>query len=184
MISNSEKEPFSVAVIKALKNKGFISSGIMLPIWVGACKIKDNYANDVDCKYLKEVFRYLLSELSESDNCLYFKKCEASGNFVLETDVRPLWSYKLHIYFKGKPVLYCKDSDEDSIIDDPDEAINYLIDKYISVLGKYCNFIGHAEYPHMRQLDIKEYLKPEYISQQNEIDIIETVLVNGHYGNK
>lgn len=168
------KCPFSVRLIEELRSKAFISSGIMLPLLVGAYKIRDNYVAPINIAYLKEVFTNMLSELSEANMCLYFKECEASHNFVLEIAERPLRSYKLHIYYNGKPVIYCKDSEDEKTITDLNESVNYLIDKYVSVLGKYCNYIdslGLPNYSHMKELGncVAENLISEY-------DVIMSVL--------
>lgn len=175
------KTPFAVILIKELSNNGFISSGIMLPLLVGAYALRDKHVESIDIKYLKYVFTDLMSELYETDRCLYFKECEASNNFVLSIAERPLKSYKLHIYYNGKPVIYCKDSDVDITIDNIDDAVNYFIDKYVSVMGKYCNFIDSEVspcYPHMRPLDITGYLSAEYKLQKSELDIIQSILNN------
>lgn len=178
MNTNSNYLPFSIRLIHALKQQGFISSGIMLPLLVGAYAIKDNRSMPIDYSYLKEVFMNLISELYEADTCLYLKECEASHNFVLEIGERPLRHYRLHLHHKGKPVIYSKDAETASILDNPTEVVQYLIDKYIAVSGKYCNFISDTEYPHMREIDMTKYSNHISSRQLSEFNVIVNLLNN------
>lgn len=175
------KMPFAIRLVEALKSRNFITSGIMLPLLVGAYKIKDNREEPVDYNYLKNVFSNLIEELYETKRHMYIKECEASHNFVLEVSERPLGSYKLHICCNGTPVIYCKDSNTECMNIDLEEAVNYLIDKYISVLGKYCNYNDMSEYPHMHAIDIKEFTRHRN-DAISERDVIIDILKNSAYG--
>lgn len=172
--------PFSIQLIEALKKEGFISSAIMLPLMVGAYKVKDEHATLVDYRYLRRVFSNLMAELCSSDKYLHLRECESSHNFVFEVCDISNKKHNLKVFFNEKIVLYCDDvKSEVSEIRDNDIAVDYLVDKYIAVLGKYCNFSdkdAQPKYPHMRELDMNPYLGPEIKYQKSELDIIKAIL--------
>ncbi len=177
--NSNPSKPFSITLIEELKKKEFISSGIMPPLLVGAYKIKYNRTQPIDVDYVKETFNKVMSELCMADRYLYLRECESSHNFVFEVCDITKKPYNIKIIHNGKVVIYCQDTTSGPAdISDNSTAVNYLLDKYIAVLGKYCNFSdneGLPRYPHLRELDIKEYLSDQEKAQECELDVIQSI---------
>lgn len=176
----SQSKPFPIVLIEELRRKGFISSAIMLPLLIGAYIIKDNRTRPIDVGYVKKTFDKVMSELCIADRYLYLRECESSHNFVLEVCDITKKTYNFRIVHNGKVVIYCHDTIYTGTdIYDNNIAVNYLLDKYIAVLGKYCNFSdkeGLPVYAHLRELDIKQCLSNQDKKQECELDVIKSIL--------
>lgn len=170
---------FTVSLIESLKEKGFVSSAVMLPLLVGAYQIKDGRSEPIDYNYLKITFKKILDELYYSNHCLFLRECESSHNFVLEVCTNTQREHNLKISVNNKVVIYCMDPlYNGNDIEENSQAVNFLIDKYIAVIGKYCNFSDKEStptYPHMRELCINKYI-PEV--QLSEFDVIKALVDN------
>ncbi len=178
--NSNPSKPFSITLIEELKKKRFISSAIMLPLLVGAYKIKDNRTQPIDVDYVKGTFNKVMAELCEADRYLYLRECESSHNFVFEVCDITKKPYNFKISHNGKVVIYCQDTASvPADVSDNNIAVNYLLDKYIAVLGKYCNFTDKEALPryhHLRELDIKQYLSDQEKKQECELDVILSIL--------
>lgn len=134
--------PFIIRLIDELKKHEFISSGIMLPLVIGAYKVKENFQGDNYLEFIEHVYNDIIESLYTSGRHLYFRECEASRNFVLEpVDKRPE-QYNITICYRGNAVIYCNDA----ILGEKREieATNlrtYFLNKLLKQTVKYCNFI-------------------------------------------
>lgn len=161
------KSPFVIQLIEELKKHECISSGIMLPLLIGAYKVKENYQEENYLKFFKHIYNDVVESLYESEQHLYFRECESSHNFVLEPVNNKPQKSNITISHKGKAVIYCKDATLGNVNDvDAKDMQSYFLNKFIKQAVRYCNFI---EIPlgHMREL--KEH-------SCGELDVIKSIL--------
>lgn len=101
--------PFIIRLIDELKKHEFISSGIMLPLVIGAYKVKEKFQGDNYLEFIEHVYNDIIESLYASGRYLYFRECEASRNFVLKPVNKKPKQCNITICYKGNAVIYCND---------------------------------------------------------------------------
>ncbi len=142
VLQGETNEPFVIQLIKELKKKEFISSAIMLPLLLGAYKMKENFNGEDYLEFFDHVYNDLIESLYKGSRYLYFRKCEASDNFVFEpVDSKPQ-KCNATITYEDQPVIYCKDEilGSDCKIDAYYMRI-YFLNKLIKQTVRYCDFV-------------------------------------------
>lgn len=140
--SKKVKSPFVIQLIEELKKHEFISSGIMLPLLIGAYKIKENYQGEDYSGFFKHIYNDVIESLYESEQHLHCRECESSQNFVFEPANKKPQKCNAVIVHKGVPVIYCSDPllGNNSTMEANDMLI-YFLNKLLAQTVKYCNFI-------------------------------------------
>lgn len=165
--------PFIVRLFNDLKKREFISSGIMLPLVIGAYKVKENFQGNNYLKFIEHVYNDIIESLYASGQYLYFRECEASRNFVLEPVNKKPHKCNAVIVHKGVPIIYCSDPFlENNLIMEANDRLGYFLNKLLAQTVKYCNFIDTlAEIkdftPGMHELNELE---------NRELDVIKSIL--------
>lgn len=136
------KVPFVIQLIEELKKQEFISTGIMLPLLIGAYKVKENYQGDDYLEFFKHIYNDVIKSLYESEQHLYFRECEASRNFVLEIANKKPQKCNAVIIHKGAPIIYCSDPLlENNSTMKANDMLVYFLNKLLGQTIKYCNYI-------------------------------------------
>lgn len=173
LIENSPRlsehtNPFVIELISRLIDKEFVSEAIMLPLLVGAYKIKNDYHGESNIDFLKDVYHEVLESLYTADKYLYLKTCESSNNFVLKTCETKPSEANTTITYRDKAVIYCEKSIFDRVEIDYKEAEIYFLNKFIETSIKYCNFKSEDGYDRMVAL--------QHDDKFSEIDVIKSLI--------
>lgn len=172
-------DPFIIRLIDGLKEKEFISQGIMLPLVIGAYKVKENFQGDDYLEFIEHAYNDIIESLYTSGRYLYFRECEASHNFVVEPVKNKPTRCNATICHKGKDVIYCCD---DAIPGDGKEmeakdkdSRTYFLNKLLEQTVRYCNFVSTIA-------DIKDFtpgmheIEKEDEEKFSELDVIGEIL--------
>lgn len=165
------RNTFVIELINRLIDDEFIYEAVMLPLLVGAYKIKKDYHGESNIDFLKEVYCEVLESLYTTDKHLYFKQCESSKNFVLKTCRTKPRKTNTTITYRGKAVIYCEESVFDKEEMDYEDAEIYFLNKFIGVTIKYCNFKSEDGNDRMVELQHKD-------DELSEIDVIKSLISN------
>lgn len=174
--SSKNKHPFVIQLIDELKKHEFISSGIMLPLLIGAYKVKEDYDGRDHLEFTKHVYWDVIESLYMSGQHLFFRECEASHNFIIEPVNEKPKKCNTTILYKETAVIYC---DDESLGDggkkDANEMQTYFLNKLLKQTVKYCNFIDTIN-------DVKDFKAGmhelnENKSSESELDIIKSILI-------
>lgn len=140
--SLKNKLPFVIQLIDELKKHEFISSGIMLPLLIGAYKVKEDYDGRDHLEFTKHVYWDVIESLYMCGQHLFFRECEASHNFIIEpVNERPK-KCNATILYKETAVIYCDDATlGDGCKKDANEMQSYFLNKLLKQTVKYCNYI-------------------------------------------
>lgn len=140
--SSKDKVPFVIQLIDELKRQEFISSGIMLPLLIGAYKIKEDYEGEDYLEFTKYVYSDVIESLCISEQRLFFRACEASHNFIIEPVSTKPQQCNAVIVHRGVPIIYCNDPLlENDSIKDANDMLEYFLNKLLAQTVKYCNYI-------------------------------------------
>ena len=171
--SSKNKVPFVIQLIDELKRQEFISSGIMLPLLIGAYKIKEDYQGDDYLHFAQRVYDDVIKSLHKHGRYLYFSECGASHNFVIEPVTEKPKKCNATILYKETPVIYCDDATlGDGCKKDANDMQTYFLNKLLKQTVKYCNFIDTIN-------DIKDFTAGMHELNKNkysELDIIKLIL--------
>ncbi len=167
-------EPFVIQLINELKKQEFISSGIMLPLLLGAYKARMNFTGENYQEFFDRVYNDLIESLYKGGRCLYFQECVASHDFVFEPVNGKPQECNATITYNDRPIIYCNDmifGCECKIIDAYYMRI-YFLNKLLKQIVKYCNFIDTIA-------DISDFTSGMHELRKNgssELDIIDSIL--------
>ncbi len=136
------KLPFVIQLIEELKKHECIAQGIMLPLLIGAYKIKEDYRGEDYLDFFKHIYNDVIESLYESEQHLHFRECESSQNFVFEPANKKPQKCNAVIVHKGVPVIYCSDPllGNNSTMEANDMLV-YFLNKLLAQTVKYCNYI-------------------------------------------
>ncbi len=141
----------------------------MLPLLVGAYKIKKDYKGESNLDFLKAVYHEVLESLYTADKRLYFKQCESSNNFVLKPCAAKPSKANTTIIYRDKAVIYCEESVYDKEELNYEDAAVYFLNKFIEITIKYCNF--KSEDGNDRMVELHHNAKTI-----SEIDVIKSLI--------
>ncbi len=171
--SSTNKVPFVIQLIDELKRHGFISSSIMLPLLIGAYKVKENYQGENYLDFIQHTYNDIIESLYKHGRHLYFRECEASHNFVIEPVTEKPQKCNATILYKETPVIYCNDATlGDGCKKDAKDMQTYFLNKLLKQTVKYCNFNDTIN-------DIKDFTAGMHMLNENkysELDIIKSIL--------
>lgn len=162
------RNPFVIELINRLITDEFISEAVMLPLLVGAYKIKKDYKGESNLDFLKEVYLEVLESLYAADKQLYFKQCESSNNFVLKPCEAKPSKTNTTITYRDKAVIYCEEPVFDKEEMDYKDAEVYFLNKFIEITIRYCNFKSEDGNDRMVELRHKD-------NELSEIDVIKSL---------
>lgn len=140
--SKKAKSSFAIQLIEELKKHECIAQGIMLPLLIGAYKVKEDYRGEDYLDFFKHIYSDVIESLYESEQHLHFRECESSQNFVFEPANKKPQKCNAVIIHKGAPVIYCSDPllGNNSTMEANDMLV-YFLNKLLAQTVKYCNFI-------------------------------------------
>lgn len=171
--SSKNELPFVIQLIDELKSHEFISSGIMLPLLIGAYKIKEDYQGEDYLDFIQRAYNDIIESLYKHGRYLYFRECEASHNFVIEPVTEKPKKCNATILYKETAVIYCDDTTlGDECKKDAKDMQTYFLNKLLKQTVKYCNFIDTIN-------DIKDFTAGMHVlneNQSSELDIIQSIL--------
>lgn len=72
--SSKNELPFVIQLIDELKSHEFISSGIMLPLLIGAYKIKEDYQGEDYLDFIQRAYNDIIESLYKHGRYLYFRE--------------------------------------------------------------------------------------------------------------